>query len=118
MNLQVIASPAGDVLWVSGPLPGAVHDLTAARIRGILAELATAGLITLADKGYQGADEAMTRTRGRTNRSRRKTRTGLTRNCVHPVNAPTPSLRSGGSSASSAAAPGAPDSSPKRSTCC
>jgi hypothetical protein len=30
MNLQVIASPDGDIVWVSGPLPGAVHDLTAA----------------------------------------------------------------------------------------
>jgi len=26
MNLQVIASPGGDVLWVSGALPGSVHD--------------------------------------------------------------------------------------------
>ena len=26
MNLQVIASPDGDILWVSGALPGAVHD--------------------------------------------------------------------------------------------
>src|SRR6202020_1028394 len=25
MNLQVISSPAGEVLWVSGPLPGSVH---------------------------------------------------------------------------------------------
>ena len=32
MNLQVISSPAGEILWVSGPLPGAIHDLTAARI--------------------------------------------------------------------------------------
>ena len=40
MNLQVIASADGDILWVSGPLPGAVHDLTAARIWGILRELA------------------------------------------------------------------------------
>ena len=40
MNLQVIASPDGEILWVSGPLPGAVHDLTAARIWGILRELA------------------------------------------------------------------------------
>ncbi len=31
MNLQVIAAPDGEILWVSGPLPGAVHDLTAAR---------------------------------------------------------------------------------------
>ena len=55
MNLQVIASPGGDILWVSGPLPGAVHDLTAARIWGILRELAAAGLVVLADKGYTGA---------------------------------------------------------------
>jgi hypothetical protein len=26
VNLQVIASPHGDVLWVSGGLPGSVHD--------------------------------------------------------------------------------------------
>src|SRR5438046_744428 len=26
MNLQVIASPGGDIVWVSGALPGAVHD--------------------------------------------------------------------------------------------
>jgi DDE superfamily endonuclease/Helix-turn-helix of DDE superfamily endonuclease len=57
MNLQVIASPDGEILWVSGPLPGAVHDLTAARIWGIVRELAAAGLIVLADKGYHGAGE-------------------------------------------------------------
>jgi Helix-turn-helix of DDE superfamily endonuclease/DDE superfamily endonuclease len=38
MNLQVISSPAGDIVWVSGPLPGAVHDLTDAWIWGILRE--------------------------------------------------------------------------------
>ena len=57
MNLQVIATPDGNVVWVSGPLPGAVHDLTAARIWGILRELAAAGLIVLADKGYTGAGD-------------------------------------------------------------
>ena len=57
MNLQVIASPDGEILWVSGPLPGSVHDLTAARIWGIVAELAAAGLIVLADKGYHGAGD-------------------------------------------------------------
>jgi len=36
MNLQVIASPDGEIVWVSGPLPGSVHDLTAARIWGIV----------------------------------------------------------------------------------
>lgn len=30
MNLQVISCPSGDILRVSGPLPGSVHDLTAA----------------------------------------------------------------------------------------
>ena len=47
MNLQVIASPGGEMLWVSSPLPGSVHDLTAARIWGIVRELAAAGLIVL-----------------------------------------------------------------------
>jgi hypothetical protein len=55
MNLQVIASPHGDIAWVSGPLPGAAHDLTAARIWGILRELAASGLLTLGDRGYPGA---------------------------------------------------------------
>jgi hypothetical protein len=57
MNLQVISAPDGEILWVSGPLPGAVHDLTAARIWGVLRELAASGLVVLADKGYAGAGE-------------------------------------------------------------
>jgi hypothetical protein len=57
MNLQVISSPDGQLLWVSGALPGSTHDLTAARIWGILREAAAAGLIVLADKGYTGAGE-------------------------------------------------------------
>ena len=56
MNLQVIAGPHGDIVWVSGPLPGAVHDLTAARIRDIVRELAASGLVVLGDKGYIGED--------------------------------------------------------------
>jgi hypothetical protein len=57
MNLQVISAPDGEIVWVSGPLPGAVHDLTAARIWGIVRELAASGLIVLTDKGYAGAGE-------------------------------------------------------------
>jgi hypothetical protein len=34
MNLQVIATPDGTIMWVLGSLPGAVHDLKAARTRG------------------------------------------------------------------------------------
>jgi hypothetical protein len=65
MNLQVIASPAGGIVWVSGALPGAVHDKKAEWIRGVLAELEAAGLITLADKGYQGSAYAKIPYRGR-----------------------------------------------------
>jgi len=65
MNLQVIASPHGDILWVSGALPGSVHDKKAEWIRGVLAELEAAGLITLADKGYQGSAYAKIPYRGR-----------------------------------------------------
>jgi DDE superfamily endonuclease/Helix-turn-helix of DDE superfamily endonuclease len=66
MNLQVIATPGGGIVWVSGPLPGAVHDLTAARIWGIIRQLAAYGLIVLADKGYHGAgDPVRTPYRGR-----------------------------------------------------
>jgi hypothetical protein len=90
MNLQVIASPRGELLWVSGPLPGAVHDKKAEWIWGVLDELEKAGLVTLADKGYQGS--------------------------AHPASAQTPSSRPGASSASSAAAPGEPASSPRPST--
>jgi DDE superfamily endonuclease/Helix-turn-helix of DDE superfamily endonuclease len=65
MNLQVIASPAGDILWVSGPLPGAVHDMKAQWIWGVLAELEAAGLAVLADKGYQGSTYAKIPYKGR-----------------------------------------------------
>jgi len=39
VNLQVIASPDGEILWVSGQLPGKTHDTAAARIWNILAAL-------------------------------------------------------------------------------
>src|SRR5262245_32487993 len=50
MNLQVIAAPDGEIVWVSGSLPGSVHDLTAARTWGIVRHLAAASLVTLGDK--------------------------------------------------------------------
>src|SRR5436305_14586666 len=73
INLQVISAPRGEILWVSGPLPGATHDLTATRIWGILRELAAARLIVLADKGYAGAgDPVITPYRGRSKPSSQK----------------------------------------------
>jgi hypothetical protein len=65
MNLQVIASPDGDLLWVSGALPGSVHDKKAEWIWGVLDELEEQGLLTLADKGYQGSTWAKTPYKGK-----------------------------------------------------
>jgi hypothetical protein len=65
MNLQVISGPAGQLLWVSGALPGSVHDMKAAWTWGIEDELAAAGLPALADKGYQGAAHAKTPYKGK-----------------------------------------------------
>jgi len=73
MNLQVIASPGGDILWVS----------EAEWIRGVLAELEAAGLVTLAGQGYQGSTyakipqpsaPATTRSRSQPNRALPATR--------------------------------------------
>lgn len=55
MNVQVLTDPFGRLLWASPALPGATHDLTAAREHGILDALGAAGLTTYADKAYQGA---------------------------------------------------------------
>jgi DDE superfamily endonuclease len=92
MNLQVIASPDGDILWVSGPLPGATHELTAARIWGIVRELAVSGLIVLADKGHTAsASTCASRKRGRTSPRSRRTPTWLMPGSALPANALTPS---------------------------
>ncbi len=118
MNLQVIASPQGDILWVSGALPGSVHDKKAEWIWGVLAEMEAAGLVTLADKGYQGSSYAKIPYREGTSPSRRKRPTAPTRDSAHPASARTRSSRPGGFSASSAAALGALASSPRLSTYC
>ncbi|WP_236061151.1 transposase family protein [Actinacidiphila acididurans] len=55
MNVQVIADPFGRLLWASPALPGAVHDIKAARTHGIIGALADAEVPCWADKGYQGA---------------------------------------------------------------
>lgn len=55
MSVQVIADPHGKLLWASPALPGAVHDIKAARTHGIIDALSKEGLACWADKGYQGA---------------------------------------------------------------
>jgi hypothetical protein len=55
-NIQALFTPSGIPLWVSPVLPGAVHDLTAAR-EHVLATLRPylPDLPVLADSGYEGA---------------------------------------------------------------
>jgi hypothetical protein len=55
MNVQVITDPLGRLLWASPALPGAVHDIRAARTHGIVDALTEAGVKCWADRGYQGA---------------------------------------------------------------
>ena len=87
MNLQVIASPAGDILWVSGALPGAVHDKKAEWIWGVLAELEAAGLIVLADKGYQGSTYAIIPYKGKNKPQSQNAPTARTRSSARPASA-------------------------------
>ncbi|MCX4825958.1 transposase [Streptomyces sp. NBC_01142] len=55
MNVQALTDPFGRLLWASAALPGAIHDIKAARTHGIIDALAKADLACWADKGYQGA---------------------------------------------------------------
>ena len=91
MNLQVIASPVGDIPWVSGALPGSVHDKKAEWIWGVLDELEAAGLVTLADKGYQGSTHAKIPYRGKNKQNHRKKQTAPTRSSAPPAKGQMPS---------------------------
>ncbi|MDG4795525.1 transposase family protein [Micromonospora sp. WMMD1082] len=55
VNVQVVADPAGRLVWASPALPGATHDLTAARTVGLIDALTCCNVMTFADKAYQGA---------------------------------------------------------------
>jgi hypothetical protein len=118
MNLQVIASPGGDVPWVSGALPGSVHDKKAEWIWGVLDELEKAGLVTLADRAIRAAPGRRSRTGAGTSLNPRKKPTKPTPSSARSGKGQTRSSRYGRSSASSAAALGAPGHSRKPSTYC
>ncbi|GIH77113.1 hypothetical protein Plo01_35420 [Planobispora longispora] len=55
VNVQVLADPAGRLVWASPALSGATHDLTAARTVALVDALTEISIKTFADKGYQGA---------------------------------------------------------------
>ena len=54
-NCQVITYPNGDVVFISDPLPGRVHDMGALK-KTPAADILTGALSVIADKGYQGSD--------------------------------------------------------------
>ncbi|MEU2834746.1 transposase family protein, partial [Streptomyces lavendulae] len=55
VNLQVITTPDGTLVWISPALAGRTHDLTAAPRHRIIATCIRLGIPVLADKAYQGA---------------------------------------------------------------
>jgi transposase-like protein len=55
LNVQVIADPIGRLVWISPPLPGARHDMGAARAHGIIDALTAAEIPAVAETAYQGA---------------------------------------------------------------
>ena len=59
MNGQVIADPIGRLVWISPVLPGARHDMGAAREHGIIDALAAAEIDALADTAFQGGGPAI-----------------------------------------------------------
>ena len=52
--MQVIADPIGRLVWISPVLPGARHDMGAARKHGIVDALTAAEVDAVADTAYQG----------------------------------------------------------------
>jgi len=54
VNVQVIADPAGRLIWASPALPGARHDAGAATEHGIPPTLTAAGVAAYADTAYCG----------------------------------------------------------------
>jgi hypothetical protein len=117
MNLQVISAPDGEILWVSGPLPGAVHDLTAARIQGSCANSRRPGWRCWRTRATPVPVTTCAFPTGvAASPPRRKTPTAPTPSYAALVNAPTPSSRPGASCANSAAVPGRPGNWRKLST--
>lgn len=80
VNVQVIADPAGRLIWASPPLPGARHDAGAAGEHGLPAALAGAGVTAFADTAYIGLGRHI---RAPFRRDRRDRRDRATRK-VHP----------------------------------
>jgi hypothetical protein len=59
VDVQVIADPAGRLIWASPALPGARHDAGAAREHGIPEALAEVRVTAIADTAYHGLGPAI-----------------------------------------------------------
>jgi hypothetical protein len=59
LNVQVIADPVGRLIWVSPTLPGARHDMGAAREHGIIEAINAADVHAVADTTYEGSGPAV-----------------------------------------------------------
>lgn len=55
ITVQILADTRGRLLWASPALPGATHDLTAARRHGIPTALTKFGVACYADNAYRAA---------------------------------------------------------------
>ena len=109
MNVQVLADPAGRLLWASPALPGAVHDIRAAREHGIIDALterpASAAGRTRDTKGPGARSGCPAAAAGRNSPQASRKSTAPTRRSAPSANRPWPLSRPGGSCASCGAAP-------------
>jgi hypothetical protein len=55
VNVQVLADTRGRLLWASPAIPGATHDVSAARRHGVPAALTKFGVACYADNAYRAA---------------------------------------------------------------
>jgi hypothetical protein len=130
VNVQVIADPAGRLIWASPALPGARHDAGAAREHGIPDALGAVGITAYADSAYHGLGTHVRAPfrRVRHDKSSRKfvsRKLSSGQQAVNqaiaairgPANAPTPKSRTGAFSARSAPARRTPTSSSTPSRC-
>jgi hypothetical protein len=53
VNVEVIVDPIGRLVWISSALPGARHDMGAAREHGIIDAFTEAGVRAVGDTAYQ-----------------------------------------------------------------
>ena len=112
VNVQVLADTRGRLLWASPALPGATHDLTAARRHGIPAVLTKFGVACYADNAYRAAGPTIAvpfrRRLRKLSTNQKKVNGNHAHNRAPGEHALSPPSRPGSSWPNSAAAHGAP----------